>query len=232
MKLAPLAGWLAGCTILGSPMVAHAQAPQPLEQRAASRAAGQAPPSLTVASSLGLEAFVSIAHGHFFHRGIGDDGFDRPDVAAGIRLRRTSGFGIEFGINHMVGSEGAKGPSSAWLQFAATTPSARFYDTVESSVTIASANLSYFFTGRRAQPYVSAGGGIRFRSQESTEYTIVNGQLTSGATYRQSSTRPLANLGVGVQLRLTDRLSLIPEFRSYFSDLFLLRTSVGIGCQW
>jgi hypothetical protein len=77
-----------------------------------------------------------------------------------------------------------------------------------------------------------AGGGIRFRSQESTDYTIVNGQLTSGATYRQSTSRPLANVGVGVQFRFTDRLSLIPEFRSYFSDLFLLRTSVGIGYQW
>lgn len=232
MKVAPLTAWLVGCTILGSPMGAHAQGPQLAEQGTTSRTARQASPSSAAAPSLGLEVFASMAHGHFFHRGAGDDGFDRPDVAAGIRLRRSSGFGIEFGINHMLGSERTEGPPSTWLQMWATAPLARFYDTVDSSVTIASANLSYLVARPRAQPYVTAGIGIRFRSQESTEYIITNGQLSSGATYRQSTTQAVANVGVGVQIRLTDRLSATPEFRSYFSDLFLLRTSVGIGYRW
>ena len=103
--------------------------------------------------------------------------------------------------------------------------------------TMLAGNVSYFFGAARVRPFVTGSVGVLWTEG-------VNSLTTVGATtavlseFRERDTGLALGLGFGVDVPLTPRLSLRPEFRTYSSvalsrvNLGLHRGAVGLRYRW
>lgn len=98
-------------------------------------------------------------------------------------------------------------------------------------------NFTYLFGQSRLRPYVSGSVGL-LRTSSVNSVTVVNptGALVSES--REKDTGLATGIGLGVDVPLTPRISLRPEFRSYWSvamsrvNLGMHRGTIGVRCRW
>jgi opacity protein-like surface antigen len=92
--------------------------------------------------------------------------------------------------------------------------------------TLVSANVRYFFGGRRVRAYVIGSVGLLW-TEGVNSLTIVNDSVATLSEFRERDTSLALGGGVGVDLPVTPHLSLRPEFRTY-SATALSRTNLGV----
>jgi opacity protein-like surface antigen len=103
--------------------------------------------------------------------------------------------------------------------------------------TMVTGNVSYFFGRSRVRPYVTGSVGI-LRTTGVNSLTISNETGATLSEFQQRNTGLAVGVGFGVNVPLTDRLSLRPEFRTYSSvamssvNLGLHRAAIGIRYRW
>lgn len=105
------------------------------------------------------------------------------------------------------------------------------------SASMLTGNVSYFFGGPRARPYVTGSVGVLWTDSVSS-ITIVRDEAATLSEFTESDTGLVLGAGFGVDVPLTDRLSLRPEVRTYSSvamsrvNLGLLRGTIGVRYQF
>lgn len=92
--------------------------------------------------------------------------------------------------------------------------------------TAISANVSYHFGGPRARPYVVGSIGV-LRTETVTSLTIVTGTTATLSEITEKDTGMAIGVGGGVDVAITPRLSLRPEFRT-LSSVVLSRANLGM----
>jgi opacity protein-like surface antigen len=182
------------------------------------------------ATSAGLtrEVFGSIGAGHLFR--FNDQTFgDELNLGAGFGVR-GSRLGVEFEVNRLFGLT----PGPAPCGIASCSGEGR---EGVMSATIASANLLYYLSSSRIQPYVSGGlGGLWSESVHSTLTVVGNSGTITEQTDRDAGLA--LNFGGGVRIGLHKSFSIRPEVRFYSStahsreNLSMIRTSIGAVFHW
>jgi hypothetical protein len=105
------------------------------------------------------------------------------------------------------------------------------------SATIASANVSYFFSDSSIQPYLTGGIGALWSNEVFTNVQRTPTQVVLTEQDR-ADTGLAENIGAGVLIPITRAISLRPEFRVYLSilqsraNLTFYRASIGAGYHW
>lgn len=104
------------------------------------------------------------------------------------------------------------------------------------SASMLTGNVSYFFGGPRARPYVTGSVGVLWTGSVSS-ITIVRDEAATLSEFTQSNTGLVLGAGFGVDVPFTNTLSLRPEVRTYSSvamsrvNLGLLRGTIGVRYQ-
>jgi hypothetical protein len=159
------------------------------------------------------ELFGSVAWGHQFI-GFDAEGFGAPNIGGGVAFRPWSRFGIELEVNRSRGSSRKPQPGFVGV------------------VMVATANVSYFFGGSRAQPFLSAGYGALW-STLNTNVQVIAGKAVVTDFYQRRGTAPAGNIAAGILIPVTGTISLRPEFRFFGSgNAGFFRTSIGVGYHW
>jgi opacity protein-like surface antigen len=186
-------------------------------------AGGAQPPQ---ARSLTPEVFVSAGLAHPFV--IGGRGFGSHlniGGGAGLQWRRL---GVEFEANRTLGLSSE--------EVACTAPCAGTARSGLLSSSLLSANVLYFFSSASrpsAQFYLTGGIGALWSKEVTTWAT----QTTMGEL-AYDDTGLAINFGAGMRIRVTEAISLRPEFRFYNSvilssaNLSLTRFSIAAGYHW
>jgi len=185
------------------------------------------------AESLTPEVFIGVGVAHPFR--VEDRGFGSHlniGGGAGLRWRRL---GIEFEANRTLGlspevvSCGVVNPPCAGTARSGVL-----------SANLASANVLYFFpSGSRpsAEFYLTGGVGALW-SQEVTTMTVTGPAQATVSELVYNETGLAINVGAGVRMRVTESISIRPEFRFYNSvalsmaNLSLTRFSIAAGYRW
>jgi hypothetical protein len=103
--------------------------------------------------------------------------------------------------------------------------------------TILSGNVSYFFGGPHVRPYVTGSVGVLW-TESVNSLTIVSSTAATLSEFHESDTGLAIGVGFGVDVPLTQALSLRPEFRTYSSvaisrvNLGLHRGAIGVRYRW
>jgi hypothetical protein len=103
--------------------------------------------------------------------------------------------------------------------------------------TMLSGNISYFFGGPRVRPYVTGSVGVLW-TESVNSLTVVTSTAATLSEFHESQTGLALGVGFGVDVPLTQALSLRPEFRTYSSvamssvNLGLHRGSIGVRYRW
>ena len=102
--------------------------------------------------------------------------------------------------------------------------------------TMLTGNVSYFF-GTGVRPYVTGSVGVLWTASLNS-LTVVSGGAATLSELRERETGLALGVGFGVDVPLTQALSLRPEFRTYSSvvlsrvNLGLHRGVIGLRYQW
>lgn len=100
-----------------------------------------------------------------------------------------------------------------------------------------SGNVSYFFGGPRARPYVTGSVGVLW-TESVKSLTIVSSTAATLSEFHESDTGLAIGVGFGVDVPLTPAFSLRPEFRTYSSvamsrvNLGIHRGAIGVRYRW
>jgi hypothetical protein len=103
--------------------------------------------------------------------------------------------------------------------------------------TMLSGNVSYFFGGQHARPYVTGSVGVLW-TESVNSLTIVSSTAATLSEFHESDTGLAIGVGFGVDVPLTPAFSLRPEFRTYSSvamsrvNLGMHRGAIGIRYRW
>jgi opacity protein-like surface antigen len=176
---------------------------------------------------------VNLALGQSETRGRGMTG--PPSAGAAWGMRHSSGFGLEFDVNHTFGGSTrmiscADAPSTApSLEGCVGEGRQGIQDT-----TIGSAKVQYFFSNSRVQPYVSGGVGIY---QSSAWISAVAPRFLSGEPSLNESLSRRRGVAVvaggGARIALTRQMSLRPDITIYKADDWThVRAGLGLGVGW
>jgi opacity protein-like surface antigen len=102
--------------------------------------------------------------------------------------------------------------------------------------TMLSGNVRYFF-GSRVRPYVMGSVGLLW-TDGFNSLTVVRDGVATLSEFRERNTSLALGFGVGVDVPLTPRLSLRPEFSTYSStamsrvNLGVHRGTLGVRYRW
>ena len=91
--------------------------------------------------------------------------------------------------------------------------------------TMLSTNVSYFF-GRRVRPYVTASVGVIW-TESVNSLTVAASTAATLSEFHENDTGLAIGVGFGVDVPLTPKLSLRPEFRTY-SSVAMSRVNLGL----
>jgi opacity protein-like surface antigen len=103
--------------------------------------------------------------------------------------------------------------------------------------TMLTGNVSYFFGRTRVRPYVTGSIGVLWTTGVNS-LTVVNERNATLSEFQEYNTGLALGVGAGVDLPVTERLSLRPEFRTYSSvamsrvNLGLHRGAIGLRYHW
>jgi hypothetical protein len=156
------------------------------------------------------EVFGSAGWGRFFH---GDNNLGSGlDLGGGIGIRPFSGSLRGLGFEVLLNG----------LNFSNAWGDGYSYDGTMRAVT---GNVVYHLSRSRTQPYLVGGLGIL-----RADYTYINGYVGNVLDYPDyrwdyRGNKMTINLGVGVKARVTQHLSIRPEFRMF-------DTTIGKGYNW
>jgi hypothetical protein len=92
--------------------------------------------------------------------------------------------------------------------------------------TMFSGNVSYFFGGARVRPYVTGSVGVLW-TESVNALTVAGDTVATLSEFHERDTGLAIGVGFGVDVPLTPRLSLRPEFRTY-SSVAMSRVNVGL----
>jgi len=102
--------------------------------------------------------------------------------------------------------------------------------------TMLSTNVSYFF-GRRVRPYVTGSVGVIW-TESVNSLTVAGSTAATLSEFHENDTGLAIGVGFGVDVPLTPKLSLRPEFRTYSCsamsrvNLGLHRGAIGVRYRW
>jgi opacity protein-like surface antigen len=103
--------------------------------------------------------------------------------------------------------------------------------------TMLSGNVSYFFGRSLVRPYVTGSVGVLW-TESVNSLTIVGSTAATLSEFHESDTGLALGVGFGVDVALTPRFSLRPEFRTYSSvamsrvNLGIHRGAIGVRYRW
>lgn len=103
--------------------------------------------------------------------------------------------------------------------------------------TMLTGNVSYFFGSARVRPYVTGSIGVLW-TESVNSLTTVGETTATVSEFHETDTGLAMGVGFGVDVPLTPRLSLRPEFRTYSSvamsrvNLGLHRGAIGARYRW
>ena len=176
------------------------------------------------------EVFVSVASAHIFR--VEDRTFgNRPDIGGGLRLPLARRVGVEFEINRALGLEADPAPCGLLLGCVGTGRDGLL------DATLATANVYVRFPRGRVEPFIIGGAGALWTTGV-TSITFVRDGIGMLSEVEQRDRGLAIGVGAGVDIALSRRLSLRPEFRIYDStamsrmNLTVFRTSLAAGWKW
>ena len=155
----------------------------------------------------------------------------KPWVGGGLAVKFDS-FGVEGEVSQLLGS--TLEPATCAVVSPPCVGSAR---QGMRSAGLAGANLLYYFGSTPTQFFVTGGGGALWSKEVITVTRVGPDQATFGEA-ELTNTGFVWNIGAGVRIPLTAKLSLRPEFRYYDSrtvsrsNLSLIRASVALAYGW
>jgi hypothetical protein len=103
--------------------------------------------------------------------------------------------------------------------------------------TMLSGNVRYFFAGSRVRPYVMGSAGVLW-TEGVNSLTVVTATVATLSEVRERDTGLALGIGFGVDVPVTARLSVRPEFRTYSAtamsrvNLGLHRATIGLRYRW
>jgi hypothetical protein len=103
--------------------------------------------------------------------------------------------------------------------------------------TMLTGNVSYFFGRTRVRPYVTGSLGVLWTTGVNS-LTVVNQSNATLSEFQEHNTGLALGVGAGVDVPVTERLSVRPEFRTYSSvamsrvNLGLHRGAIGLRYRW
>jgi hypothetical protein len=92
--------------------------------------------------------------------------------------------------------------------------------------TMLSGNINYFFGGPHVRPYVTGSVGVLW-TESVNSLTVVSSTAATVSEFHETDTGLAVGVGFGVDVPLTPRLSLRPEFRTY-SSVAMSRVNLGL----
>jgi hypothetical protein len=103
--------------------------------------------------------------------------------------------------------------------------------------TMLTGNVRYFFGRTRVRPYVTGSLGVLWTTGVNS-LTVVTERNATLSEFQEHDTGLVLGVGAGVDVPVTERLSLRPEFRTYSSvamsrvNLGLHRGAIGLRYHW
>ena len=180
--------------------------------------------------SEGGDLFVSLAAAHIFRAEDRTFG-DRPSIGGGVRLPLTRRIGVEFDVNRPVGLHADTARCGVAAGCIGTAREGLL------DATLATANVYVRFPHGRFEPYVIGGAGGLWTTAVNS-MTVVRDGVGLMSEFENRDVGLAIGGGAGVDIALTRRLSLRPEFRIYDSsamsrmNLTVFRSSVAVGWRW
>ena len=180
--------------------------------------------------SEGGDLFVSLASAHIFRAEDRTFG-DRPAVGGGVRLPLNRRIGVEFDVNRPLGLHA----TAARCGLAAGCIGSAREGLLDA--TLVTANVFVRFPHGRVEPYLVGGAGGLWTTAVNS-LTVVRDGVGVMSEFESRGAGLAIGVGAGVDIALTRRLSLRPEFRIYDSsamsrmNLTVFRSSVAAGWRW
>lgn len=149
-------------------------------------------------------------------------------AGGGIEWKRL---GVDLEVHRTVGLEPRDAPC------AVTVPCVGSAREGLLDATMVLGNITYLFGQSRLRPYVTGSVGL-LRTSSVNSLTVADNTAATVSEFREEDTGLATGIGVGVDVPLTPRLSLRPEFRTYWSvamsrmNLGMHRGAVGVRYRW
>jgi opacity protein-like surface antigen len=154
--------------------------------------------------------------------------FRTEDQSFGTELNLAGGGGIEWkrlGIDAEVHRTLGLTPREVSCAVVSVPCTGSAHEGV-SAATMISANVSYLFGGPRVRPYVAGSVGV-LRTEIANSLTIAGASAATISEVTERDSGLAIGVGAGVDVAITPRLSLRPEFRTY-SSVILSRANLGM----
>ena len=136
---------------------------------------------------------------------------DRPNLAVGVALWHRSRVGLALDVNRAFGLSPAAAACGVLIDGVPAPCEGDAHDGVRAA-TVASLTALYRVGSGRVQPYVLAGIGV-LRSRSVWSLSVVQGDRVVQTEQEQRDTGLGPDLGAGLRIAVTPRLSLSPEIR-------------------
>jgi hypothetical protein len=149
-------------------------------------------------------------------------------AGGGIEWKRL---GVDLEVHRTVGLEPRDAPCATMVPCVGSARDGLL------DATMVLGNLTYLFGQSRLRPYVSGSVGL-LQTNSVNSLTIADNTTATVTEFREKDTGLATGIGVGVDVPLTPRLSLRPEFRTYWStamsraNLGMHRGTVGFRYRW
>jgi len=181
-------------------------------------------------ASVSGEAFVTLALADVFR--VEDRTFgNRPDIGGGLRLPLARRIGLEFEANRALGLRPEPAPCGLLLGCVGTAREGLL------DATLATANVYVRFPRGGVEPYIVGGAGILW-TRSATSMTVVRDGVGVMSEVEHREHELAISVGAGIDVPLTRRFSVRPEFRIYDSNavatmnLTVFRAAVAAGWRW
>ena len=185
------------------------------------------------------EIFVSAGWDHLFR--FEDISHNGAGIGGGFGLLLQPRFALELEFNSMSGLSPRPVPCGAFGRFEGGVivplPCVGTARTGLDSFSVGSANVRYYFSESRVQPYVSGGLGAAWSKEFVSNSFPTDTEVTLTEDVRNRAGFSW-NIGAGARVFVASRISVRPEIRLYDAtilsrqNLTLFRLSMGLGFHW